>query len=145
VAKAIRRVAGSSPAHGLTLLVGDEDAIYKHGCSFCRLFLFNEVSNTTGVKNQPYISPIQPLSRCYLKPDPPTIRLPTSEPITGTLPLIQSLYLLNISSLSRNRKSCGGVVAIISQVWCSSSLCVPKWRYSQGGGFFFSVLLIDKW
>jgi hypothetical protein len=47
VTKLIGKVAGSSPAHGLSLLVGDEDAIHKHGDSFCRLFLYIEMANTT--------------------------------------------------------------------------------------------------
>jgi hypothetical protein len=49
VTKLIGKVAGSSPAHGLSLLVGDEDAIHKHGYSFCQLFLYIEASNTTEI------------------------------------------------------------------------------------------------
>jgi hypothetical protein len=49
VTKLIGRVAASSPAHGLSLLVGDEDAIHKHGYSVCRMLLNIEASNRTEI------------------------------------------------------------------------------------------------
>jgi hypothetical protein len=57
--KLIGKVAGSSPAHGLSLLVGDEDAIHKHGYSFCRLFVYIEMPNTTETI-QGYVSHYSP-------------------------------------------------------------------------------------
>jgi hypothetical protein len=59
VTKLIGKVAGSSPAHGLSLLVGDEDAIHKHGYSFCRLFVYIEMPNTTETI-QGYVSHYSP-------------------------------------------------------------------------------------
>jgi hypothetical protein len=89
--KLIGKVAGSSPAHGLSLLVGDEDAIHKHGYSFCRLFLYIGAS-TPQRSYQAVFRIVRP--RLDIVSNPP----PCEFSITGThvLPMI---FIENMSRL----------------------------------------------
>jgi hypothetical protein len=142
--------------------VGDEDAIYKHGYSFCRLLLYHEASDTIEIRRGG-ISHIPAISRYRCRPDLRTIKAPPNSQVRADRrhsSAKQSSYSSKHPIALKDQKSCGGVVAIISkmsltrginclvpeilgrsQVRCSSSLWVPNWRYAQGGPFSFCCWL----